>query len=272
MPDKRTRRASRRFDILAGNHDGSFVTLVTLASKEAVDETAADRAADVLRRRIGESGSARLVAATGSSQIGLLERLVAAPDIDWKAVDLFHLDEYVGLEASHPASFQRFLIDRLIAPTGMMRTHLLDGGGDPKRVMETVGRKLVQQPVDLLLCGVGENGHLAFNEPPADFDRRDPYFVVTLDEVSRRQQVGERWFTRIEDVPRSAVTMSIQQMLSARDIVCVATGTRKAAAIRACFGGDVTPMAPASILRTHPRATVFLDDAAAALLPGLTQP
>jgi glucosamine-6-phosphate deaminase len=241
--------------------------LTIISELDSLNLWAAEHAARVLRGAIDLLGRARLVAATGSSQIALLEHLTAAPDIDWSKVELFHLDEYIGLGSAHPASFCRFLRERLINKSGITRAHLLDGLAEPRAVIQEVGSALRAEPIDLLLAGIGENGHLAFNEPPADFANPAPYFVVTLDEVSRRQQVGEGWFARIEDVPTAAITMSISQILQAREIVCVVHGRRKARAVHACFAGGVTPDAPASVLRTHELATVYLDSEAASALP-----
>jgi glucosamine-6-phosphate deaminase len=226
----------------------------------------AEQAAGVLRETLATAPLARLVAATGSSQIPFLELLTAAPAIDWTRVELFHLDEYIGIGSEHPASFVRFLTDRLIRPAGIVRAHLLDGLGDPEVVARTVGAELAGAPVDLLICGIGENGHLAFNDPPADFDAQAPYLIVELDEACRRQQVGEGWFRSFEDVPTTAISMSVQQILRARRIICVAHGQRKAAAVAACFSNGVTPAAPASILQTHTGTTVYLDASAAAML------
>lgn len=238
-----------------------------VSSVPELNRLASAHAAALLKDAISARGRARLVAATGSSQLGFLDALTSEPDIDWSLVELFHLDEYVGLEQTHPASFSRFLLDRLILKAGIKVFHLLDGGGDPTEVMSRIGREIRRAPIDLVFAGIGENGHLAFNEPPADFEATSPYILVKLDETSRRQQVGEGWFKRLEDVPRQAVTMTIRQILSAKDIVCLVHGTRKASAVEACFHNDVSADAPASILRTHDRAVVYLDKLAAA---GLT--
>ena len=232
-----------------------------------MSQVAADHASVVLRQAIRDRGRARLVAATGRSQVRFLECLVATPTVDWSLVELFHLDEYIGVGPDHQASFCRFLTDRLITPTGIVHAHLLDGLADPAQVMRDVGRALTAAPVDLLLCGIGENGHLAFNEPPANFQAADPYILVTLDDTSRRQQVGPGRFERLDDVPEMAMTMSIPQILLAREILCLAFGAQKAGAVRACFSGDVRPEAPASVLRTHTNATVYLDAEVAATLP-----
>lgn len=235
---------------------------VIFSSAAELVRYAATHAAESLRRALAAKPLARLVAATGSSQIEFLAALIAAPGIDWPRVELFHLDEYIGLGEDHPASFRRFLQDRLIVPAKIQRTHLLDGLADPATVARDVGRALAAAPVDLLLCGIGENGHLAFNDPPADFDTADPYLIVALDEACRRQQVGEGWFPAIDAVPSRAISMSIRQILAASEIICVVHGARKAEAIAKCFGGGISNLAPASILRTHRRATLYVDTAA----------
>ena len=181
---------------------------------------------------------------------------------------MFHLDEYIGLPADHPASFRRYLRERLIRPAGIERHHLLDGEADPAEVCERVGNALQAGPIDCAFVGIGENGHLAFNDPPADFGTDAPYIVVELDEACRRQQVGEGWFGSIEDVPARAITISIQQLLDAKEIICIVPDARKAVAVQRCLEGPVTPEAPASVLQTHPNTTVYLDTASASLLKG----
>jgi glucosamine-6-phosphate deaminase len=232
-----------------------------------LNQRAAAHAAASLQRALRERSTARIIAATGSSQLGFLELVTTTPAIDWSRVELFHLDEYVGLPQDHPGSFSRFLTDRILARTGIRRYHLLDGMGNPDDVMAAAGRALESAPIDLAFTGIGENGHLAFNEPPADFDARAPFLLVELDVVSRRQQVGEQWFARLEDVPTHAMTMSIWQILRAQEIICIVHGARKADAVSSCFRGGPTPTAPASVLSTHDRAVVYADTEAVALLP-----
>src|SRR6267143_4497854 len=164
---------------------------------------------------------------------------------------MFHLDEYVGLPITHPASFRNYLMERLIDKTGITQYHLLDGTGDAREVARRVGEALSAAPVDAAFAGIGENGHLAFNDPPADFETEEPYLVVELDEACRRQQVGEGWFANISEVPRRAISMSVRQVLKAKEIIGVVPDARKAAAIKLCFDGEITPIVPASILRTH---------------------
>jgi glucosamine-6-phosphate deaminase len=227
---------------------------------------AAAHAAARIRKAIAQRGRARIVAATAASQMAFLDRLVREPGIDWPKVELFHLDEYIGLPIDHPASFRKCLLEWLIRPAGITRYHLLDGEHDAAAVCRDVGRLLQEEPVDVLFAGIGENGHLAFNDPPADFETEVPYLIVTLDERCRRQQVGEGWFAGVADVPETAISMSVRQILAARSIVCVVPDLRKAEAVRASIEGPLDPMVPASILRTHPDVTMYLDRDSASLL------
>ena len=231
-----------------------------------MSHAAATHAAQSLRDAIRANGGARIIAATGASQIEFLEALTSAPDIGWSRVEMFHLDEYVGLPIEHPAGFRRYLLDRLIDRVGISRYHLLDGEHDVAEVVDRVGRALAERPVNLAFVGIGENGHLAFNDPPADFATDDPYLIVTLDDACRRQQVGEGWFASIEDVPAQAISMSVRQILKSAEIIAVVPDARKARAVQACVDGPVSPAAPASILQTHLNTTLYLDSDSAALL------
>jgi glucosamine-6-phosphate deaminase len=228
--------------------------------KVSLGKAAAQQAAGVIQRAISEHGRARVVAATGVSQFAFLEALTQTPGIDWRKIELFHLDEYIGLPVTHPASFRKFLLERLVNKTGITEFHALDGDGPgPAQAARRVGQELNAGPVDVAFVGIGENGHLAFNDPPADFATEQPYLIVDLDEACRRQQVGEGWFPTLADVPRQAISMSVRQILKARVIIAVAPEARKAAAVKACVEGEITPMAPASILRTHGNTTLYLD-------------
>jgi len=238
--------------------------------KVSLGNTAAAQAAAAIRSAIASRGQARVVAASAASQFEFLEALTATPGIDWKLVTLFHLDEYIGLPMSHPASFCKFLQERLISKTGIVNHHLLDGTQEPADVIRSVGNAISASPIDVAFLGIGENGHIAFNDPPADFDIEDPYIIVALDHACRAQQVAEGWFENLDSVPRQAVSMSVRQVLRATEILAVVPGPRKAAAIKACFDGPISPMAPSSILRTHPNATVYLDLQSSALLSPAT--
>ena len=235
--------------------------------KFQLGEAAADQAAAAIARAITDRGQARILAATGASQFEFLAALTRRGGVDWKRVEMFHLDEYVGMPADHPASFGRYLRERLINPTGLGRYHLLEGEGDPVEVCRRVGAAIQSSPIDCAFVGIGENGHLAFNDPPADFATAEPFVIVKLDDASRRQQVGEGWFKTVADVPDQAISISVRQILAAREIVCSVPDARKAEAVKNCLAGPVSPMAPASILQTHPNTTIFLDRHSAALLP-----
>ncbi len=238
--------------------------------KPSLASAAAAQAATLIQTAISGKGAARIIAATGASQFEFLETLTAIPGIDWKRVQMFHLDEYIGLPISHPASFRNYLLTRLINKTGITRYHLLDGETDPVSVVREAGKALASAPVDVAFVGIGENGHLAFNDPPADFKIEEPYLIVELDEACRRQQLGEGWFASLSDVPKSAISMSVRQILKAQEIIAIVPDKRKAAAVVACFEGEISPMAPSSILRTHARTTIYLDEDSASLLTSVT--
>lgn len=238
--------------------------------KISLSATAAQHAATAVRRAILDRGRARIVAATGTSQLDFLDALTKAENIDWQRVEMFHLDEYVGLSITHPASFRKYLLERLIRKTGITQYHLLDGCGEPREVVRRVGEILQSAPVDIVFAGMGENGHLAFNDPPADFQTEEPYLIVNLDEACRRQQVGEGWFADISEVPLQAISMSVRQILRANQIISVVPDARKAPAVKRCIDGEISEMAPASILRTHPATTLYLDRNSARFLSPAT--
>jgi glucosamine-6-phosphate deaminase len=239
--------------------------------RRSMSEAAAGHAAASIRHAIDRKGRARIVAATAASQLEFLSALTGHADIPWPRVELFHLDEYVALPATHPASFRRLLLTNVIEKTGITSYHLLDGEADPESVCREVGRALASERVDVAFVGIGENGHLAFNDPPADFNTTDPYIIVTLDEPCRRQQVGEGWFARLEDVPTTALSMSIAQILKSDEILAIVPDERKAAAVRATLEDAIAPAVPASILRTHPNVTLFVDEGAASRLSPSTR-
>jgi glucosamine-6-phosphate deaminase len=240
--------------------------------KKSLSNAAADRAAEAVRAAISKNGGARIIVATGASALDFLDALAKKGGIDWSRVEMFHLDEYIGLTATHPASFRKYLMENFIRKAGITKYHLLDGdpGRDPHQVARWVGKELNVVPIDVAFVGIGENGHLAFNDPPADFKTEEPYLVVNLDEACRRQQVGEGWFAGMADVPTQAISMSVRQILKAKEILAIVPEARKAAAVKACFEGEVSPQAPASILRTHPATTVYLDKNSASLLSAKT--
>jgi glucosamine-6-phosphate deaminase len=238
--------------------------------RNSLGKVAAEQGAEAIQKAIREKGKARIIGASAASQFEFLEALTATPGIDWARVELFHLDEYIGLPMTHPASFCRFLQDRLISKTGITQYHLLDGEKDPAEMIRRTNEAISASPIDMAFVGIGENGHLAFNDPPADFVTEEPFIVVNLDEACRRQQVGEGWFPNLEAVPTRAISMSVRQVLKSKEILAVVPGPKKAPAIKACFDGPISPNAPSSILRTHPNTTIYLDRESAALLNAQT--
>ena len=235
-------------------------------NKTALGRMAGEHAAGSIRRAIAARGRARVLACSGASQFEFLETLVAVSDVEWPKVELFHLDEYVGLPITHPGSFRKYLQERLIGRTGISLYYFLDGEQDPAEVCRSVGKQISEAPIDVAFVGIGENSHLAFNDPPADFEIEEPYIIVHLDEACRRQQVGEGWFGSLSEVPERAISISIRQLLKASEILCSVPDARKARAVKACLEGPISPLAPASILQTHPNTTIFLDPDSASLL------
>ena len=240
-------------------------------SKRELGEAAAREAAEIIRAAVAERGEARVVAATGASQFEFLDALTRAEGIDWGKVTFFHLDEYAGLPESHPASFRKYLKERLSDRVRPGAFHFIDGeAADPREECRRLGGLISQSEIDVAFVGIGENGHLAFNDPPADFETEEPYLVVELDEQCRRQQVGEGWFKGLDEVPRRAISMSIKQILKARRCICVVPDRRKASAVRDCLELEVSPLRPASALQQHEGATVYLDRESASLLKNHT--
>jgi len=238
-----------------------------LPTKTEMAAASADRAAAAIRAAVEARGRAHVIAATGASQFEFLDALVRRPGVDWARTVFFHLDEYVGLPATHPASFRRYLRERIVERVHPAAFHFIEGDApDIKGEVERVNALIRAQGIDIAFVGIGENGHLAFNDPPADFETDEPYIVVALDEACRRQQLGEGWFPRLEDVPARAVSMSIRQVMKSHEIVAVVPDARKAQAVHDCLEGPVSPQHPASILQRHPRTTIYLDELAAALL------
>jgi glucosamine-6-phosphate deaminase len=226
-------------------------------------------AGQMIRQAIEKKGHANIILATGTSQFETLNRLVKE-NIDWSKVTVFHLDEYIGLPESSPASFRRYLKERFIEKVGPLKgVHLVNGEADPVKECRRLGESIRKNPVDLALVGIGENGHLAFNDPPADFETEEPFIIVDLDEKCRWQQYREGWFKTIGDVPRKAITMSIKQIMKSGQIICSVPDKRKAEAIRDCFSNPESNMHPAGILQTHRDCTCFLDQHSSSLLSRL---
>ncbi len=235
---------------------------------EQAGTAAAERAADAIRRAIADKRFADIILATGASQFDMLENLVAADGIDWGKVTMFHLDEYIGLDADHPAGFRKYLTERFVEKVQPLKTvHLVNGSADePGGECERLGRIIKEHPIDAAMIGIGENGHLAFNDPPADFDTEQPYIIVELDEKCRAQQLGEGWFNSLDQVPKQAISMSIRQILKSRRLIVTVPDRRKAEAVKDALEGPVTNTCPASILQQHENCTIFLDAGSASLL------
>ncbi len=237
--------------------------------KQTLGQAAAARGAEYIRQALRQRGRANIILATGASQFEMLSALVAEPDIDWSHVHLFHLDEYIGLPENHPAGFRKYLrerfIDRLPVPPASF--HPVDGNApEPRSVCAELGREIAAAPIDVAFVGIGENGHLAFNDPPADFDTEEAYLVITLDEVCRRQQLGEGWFPTLDDVPKQAISMSIRQIMKSAAIIATVPDRRKAAAVKGALEGPVSNRCPSSILQTHRDCRLYLDRDSASLL------
>ncbi len=236
-------------------------------SKTEMGIAAAQNASSIIRQKIDNQGLARIVLATGVSQFEMLEALVKEP-IDWSKTTVFHLDEYIGLPATHPASFRRYLRDRFVdRVAGLADFHAIDGeAADAAAECRRLAALLQAAPIDLACIGIGENGHLAFNDPPADFDCKEPFIIVDLDDACRRQQVGEGWFATLDSVPSRAISMSIPWIMRCQTLVCTVPDERKAPALQATVEGPITPMVPASILQKHGDCRLFIDRPAASLL------
>ena len=237
-------------------------------SKEELGAKAARAGAERIRQALEQSGQAHIILATGASQFEMLDHLVGAEGIDWSQVTAFHLDEYIGLPESHPASFRKYLRERFAErlPTPIDQFHYINAEDDPEAECERLGRLITPVNIDVAFIGIGENGHLAFNDPPADFETDAPYLVVQLDEACRRQQMGEGWFEALEEVPEQAISMSVRQIMKADALICSVPDERKAEAVKGAVEGPVTPRMPASILQTHPNCHLFLDSSSAAML------
>ena len=236
------------------------------ATSQEMGKRAAEKVAELIRETVREKGKARLLVSTGQSQFEFFEEITAM-DIPWEAVEIFHLDEYIGLPITHPASFRKYLKERFIDKIGPAQMHYISGEGDIAAVIDEVTESIRKSPIDIGIIGIGENGHIAFNDPPADFETKAAYHVVSLDERCRMQQVGEGWFGSLEEVPRQAISATVPQILSCRTIVSIVPHKVKAEAVRNTLEAPaVTNLIPATALREHPRWYPYLDADSASLL------
>ncbi|HWA87271.1 MAG TPA: glucosamine-6-phosphate deaminase [Opitutus sp.] len=249
-------------------HTTTHLKIVRSANRVSNGAAAASVGAARIRDAINARGFANIIVATGASQFEMLDALVEEPDIAWDKVTGFHLDEYVGIPITHPASFRAYLWERFHRrlPRPLRAFHYIAGDGDPQQECDRLAALIQAHPIDVCFAGIGENGHLAFNDPPADFTTKKPYLVVNLDEACRRQQYGEGWFGNLADVPKQAISMSIHRIMLSKTVIITAPDARKAKAVRDSLAGPVTNRMPSSILQTHADTHVFLDPESAALL------
>ena len=237
-------------------------------TKEELGSVAAAAGARKIREALSERKEVSIVMASAASQFEVIGALLKETAIEWERVILFHLDEYIGLPEDHPASFSRFLRDRFVEllPRQLKCFYPIDGCADPDSECERLGKIMGRDDPLAAFIGIGENGHIAFNDPPADFKAKAPYIVVELDEKCRRQQVGEGWFSELAAVPEQAISMSVEQIMRAERIICSVPDARKAAAVRSTIEEPVSPEVPATILQRHPDCSLFLDEPSASLL------
>ncbi len=230
-------------------------------------EYAAQVCADKLNAAIAAKGEARLILATGMSQFEVVKALYRK-DVDWSKVTMFHLDEYVGLPVTHVASFRKYLKERFADHVDLKAANYVNGEGDVKANIAELTKLLREAPIDVAMIGIGENAHVAFNDPPADFETKEAYIVVDLDHTCRMQQVGEGWFADFEDVPKQAISMTCWQMMQAECIICSVPGPKKIKAVHDTFCTEgVTNMVPATILKNHKDCYMVLDEESASGTP-----
>ena len=230
-------------------------------------KAAADRAEALIREAIRSKGHANIILATGASQFEMLKNLVLA-DIDWSQVTMFHLDEYIGMSDRHPASFRKYLRERFVDQvSALAAVYFIDGDApDPEAECRRLNEIIEGYPIDAAMVGIGENGHLAFNDPPADFATELPYIIVDLDEACRRQQLGEGWFGSLDEVPKQAISMSVRHIMKSRHLIVSVPDARKAQAVACAVKGPVSPECPASVLQRHGSCELYLDVESAGLL------
>lgn len=235
--------------------------------KIELGEKSGRSAAEKIKKALTSKGSANVILATGSSQFETLKYLIADKSIDWGKVNMFHLDEYIGLSVNHNASFRKYLTERFINQVpALMSSTLINGEVEIEAELKRIGEKITSHPIDVALVGIGENGHLAFNDPPADFETEAPYLVVNLDTACRKQQLNEGWFESLEEVPQQAISMSVKQIMKSKSIICSVPDKRKAEAVKNTLKQEVSPLFPASILQNHADCELYLDVDSASFL------
>jgi glucosamine-6-phosphate deaminase len=239
--------------------------IIISENRQLNGKEAAAMGADLIRKAISETGKANIILATGASQFEMLKELVKE-EINWSVVTAFHLDEYIGLPVTHPASFRKYLKERFTDIVFPSEFIYVNGNSDPYKECVRLGKLISKHPVDVAFVGIGENSHLAFNDPPADFETEEPYITVTLNEACRRQQMGEGWFAAIADVPEKAISMSVRQIMRSKNIICTVPDLRKAQAVKETLEGPISPQIPASILIQHDSVWLYLDNDSASML------
>ena len=227
-------------------------------TKEELGKAAAAKGAGAIREALNKRGSASIIVATGASQFEMLSALIKEK-IDWSRVTAFHLDEYIGIPLTHPASFRKYLKERFVDQVPIKVFHYINGEVDPATEIGRLNGLITQHDIDVAFIGIGENGHLAFNDPPADFETTAPYIEVELDSDCRRQQYNEGWFPSVEEVPHRAISMSVNQILKSGSIICTVPDQRKADAVKRTTENEVTPDVPASVLKQHKSVFLYLD-------------
>lgn len=238
-------------------------------SPEDLGAAAGRKTADLITEAIEQKGRANIILATGASQFETLNQLVTEKEIDWSKVTMFHLDEYIDLPVTHPASFRKYLKERFLEKVSPLKgIYLINGETDANEECARLEALIKKYPIDIAMVGIGENGHLAFNDPPADFDTDKPYLIANLDEQCRRQQMNEGWFSSLSSVPTQAISMSVKQIMLSGHIICSVPDLRKAAAVRDSLTRPVSNLYPASILRNHASCFIFLDKQSASLIAG----
>jgi glucosamine-6-phosphate deaminase len=239
--------------------------IVICDSKTELGEKAAITGARLINEAIQTNGNANIIVATGASQFEMLNELIKQ-DIDWSKVTGFHLDEYIGIAENHPASFRKYLKERFVEKVSLREFNYVNGEFNPAEECRRLGELISNCVIDVAFVGIGENGHLAFNDPPADFETEEPYLVVNLDEKCRMQQLGEGWFPTLKDVPEQAISMSVKQIMKSKAIICTVPDLRKAAAVKASLESEVSPVVPASVIQQHESTWMYLDNDSSSLL------
>ncbi len=239
--------------------------IIISENKQVLGKVAAQKGAELIRKAIHNKGYANIIVATGASQFEMLNELVKQ-DIDWSLVTAYHLDEYIGIPDSHPASFRKYLKERFVDIVSPKEFIYVNGETEPEKECVRLGKLIAKNPIDVAFVGIGENSHLAFNDPPADFETEEAYIVVKLDNDCRKQQMGEGWFPTIDDVPEKAISMSIKQIMKSETIICCVPDLRKVDAVQKTVESAISPMVPASIMRRHNDTWLFLDKDSASML------